>query len=286
MPANSSVSYIYRHTLPVRIMHWINVLCFFVLLMSGLNIFNAHPALNFGRSSYNGRPPVLEMKVVQADNGQWQGRTTILGHAFDTTGVLGLSVDPDGELAARGFPAWLTIPSGQWLAMARRWHLFFAWLFVINGICYLAYVLASRHLQRDLVPTRRDISSIGQSVRDHLVFRHPHGEAARHYNVLQKLAYLGVILILLPLIILMGWAMSPMLDSLLTGWVDILGGRQTARTIHFIVAWLLVAFVFVHVFEVIVSGVWNNMRSMISGRYAIATDNEKEDHEENKYGEK
>lgn len=261
--------YIYRHTLPVRLMHWINVLCFFVLLMSGLNIFNAHPALNLGQSTYNGRPPVLEMKVVQSASGQYSGQTVILGHAFDTTGVLGLSRGPDGWLSARGFPVWATIPSAQWLAMARRWHLFFAWLFVINGVCYVAYALASRHMQRDLAPTSRDIGSIGQSVRDHLRFRHPRGEAAKHYNVLQKLTYLAVIFILLPLIILMGWAMSPMLDTLPTGWVDLFGGRQTARTIHFIVAWLLVAFVLVHVFEVIVSGVWNNMRSMISGRYAI-----------------
>lgn len=275
MSANPRLSYIYRHTLPVRLMHWINVLCFVVLLMSGLNIFNAHPALNLGKSTYNGEPPVLEMKVVQSASGQYAGKTIILGHAFDTTGVLGLSTGPDGWLSARGFPAWATIPSAQWLAMARRWHLFFAWLFVINGLCYVAYAVTSRHLQRDLAPTRRDIGSISQSVKDHLRFRHPRGEAAKHYNVLQKLTYLAVIFILLPLVILMGWAMSPMLDSLFTGWVDIFGGRQTARTIHFIVAWLLVAFVLVHVFEVIVSGVWNNMRSMISGRYAIEAEEDK-----------
>ncbi|HEX5539160.1 MAG TPA: cytochrome b/b6 domain-containing protein, partial [Methylophilaceae bacterium] len=137
MPADSRVSYIYRHTLPVRIMHWINVLCFFALLMSGLNIFNAHPALNLGKSTYNGRPPVLEMKVVQNASGEYRGQTVILGHTFDTTGQFGLSRGPDGWLSGRGFPAWATIPSTQWLAMARRWHLFFAWLFVINGICYL-----------------------------------------------------------------------------------------------------------------------------------------------------
>lgn len=268
----ANLVYIYRHTLPVRLMHWINVLCFVVLLMSGLNIFNAHPALNLGKSTYNGRPPVLEMKVVQTASGQYAGKTSILGHEFDTTGVLGLSAGAGGSLSARGFPAWATIPSGQWLAMARRWHLFFAWLFVINGLCYVTYAVISRHLQRDLAPTPRDIGSIGQSVRDHLRFRHPRGEAAKHYNVLQKLTYLAVIFILLPLVILMGWAMSPMLNALLPGWVDLLGGRQTARTIHFIVAWLLVAFVFVHVFEVIVSGVWNNMRSMVSGRYAIKTE--------------
>jgi thiosulfate reductase cytochrome b subunit len=87
--------------------------------------------------------------------------------------------------------------------------------------------------------------------------------------VLQKSAYLVVIFVLLPLIILMGLAMSPWLDSLFAGWVDIFGGRQAARTIHFIVAWLLVAFVFIHVFEVIITGLWNNLRSMITGRYRV-----------------
>lgn len=90
--------------------------------------------------------------------------------------------------------------------------------------------------------------------------------------MLQKLTYLIVIFGLLPLIILMGWAMSPWLDSVLPGWVDIFGGRQSARTIHFIVAWLLVAFVLIHVFEVVVTGVWNNLRSMITGRYRVTTE--------------
>jgi thiosulfate reductase cytochrome b subunit len=262
---------IYRHTLPVRLMHWINVLCLVVLLMSGLNIFNAHPALNIGKSSYNGRPPILELKAEETEAGQLLGKTNILGYEFDTTGILGASRDIDGEFTERGFPSWATIPGPQWLAMARRWHLFFAWLFVINGICYLSYSFLTRHIQRDLAPTRHDWASIWQSIKDHIRFRHPTGEAARHYNVLQKLAYLSVIFVLLPLIILMGWAMSPLLNSLIPGWVDLFGGRQTARTIHFIVAWLLVAFVFVHVFEVIITGVWNNMRSMITGRYRIET---------------
>ena len=116
---------------------------------------------------------------------------------------------------------------------------------------------------------RPELRSIGQSIVDHLHFRHPSGEASKRYNVLQKLAYLIVIFVLLPLVILMGLAMSPGFDALWPGWVDIFGGRQSARTIHFIVAWLLVAFVLIHVFEVIVTGFWNNMRSMITGRYRV-----------------
>ena len=259
----------YRHTLPVRIMHWINVVALTLLFMSGLNIFSAHPALYWGKSSYTGKGPVLQIQARQTDDGEIIGVTRLFDREFETTGALGAGAGPDGESIARTFPSWLTVPDNRWLSMARRWHFFFAWVFVINGLCYLAYTIASRHLGRDLAPTATDWRSIGRSILDHLRFRHPTGEAAKRYNVLQKIAYLGVIFVLLPLIVLMGFAMSPWLDSLITGWVDLFGGRQSARTIHFIVAWLLVAFVLIHVFEVIVSGLWNHLRSMITGRYRI-----------------
>src|SRR5512143_677365 len=273
----AQASWYQRHTWPVRLMHWINVLAFVLLLLSGLQIFNAHPALYWGKSSYNGRPPILQMGARVDAQGNPVGVTRIFGHEFNTTGVLGLSAGMDGQPTERGFPAWITLPSQQWLAMARRWHFFFAWVLVVNGFAYLTYTLASRHLVRDLMPTPSDWLSIGQSIKDHLLLRHAQGEAARRYNILQKLTYLGVIFVLFPLLILMGWAMSPGLNALLPGWVDVFGGRQSARTIHFVVAWLLVGFVFIHLFEVIVSGFWNNLRSMISGRYRIA--DEKHAHE-------
>jgi thiosulfate reductase cytochrome b subunit len=259
----------YRHTLPVRVMHWINVVALTILFLSGLNIFSAHPALYWGKSSYTGRGPFFEISAKENANGDLVGVTRLFGHNFTTTGVLGASAGDEGDRVPRAFPSWLTIPDSRWLAMARRWHLFFAWVFVLNGLCYLGYVIASRHLSRDLAPTRKDWRSIGASIIDHLRFRHPAGEEAKRYNVLQKLAYLAVIFILLPLVILMGFAMSPWLDSFLPGWVDIVGGRQSARSIHFVVAWLLVAFVLIHVFEVIVSGFWNQLRSMITGRYRV-----------------
>ena len=268
--ARRSGSYLYyRHTLPVRLMHWINVVALTILLLSGLNIFSAHPALYWGKSSYTGRPPLFEISTREDGEGDPVGVTTIFGHDFVTTGVLGASEGPDGDLVERAFPSWLTIPDSRWLAMARRWHFFFAWVFVLNGLAFLVYAFASGHVRRDLWPSREDWGSIGQSIIDHVRFRHPTGEAAKRYNVLQKLTYLAVIFILLPLVILMGFAMSPRLDSLFPGWVDLFGGRQSARTIHFIVAWLLVAFVLVHVFEVIVSGFWNHLRSMITGRYRV-----------------
>jgi thiosulfate reductase cytochrome b subunit len=198
--------------------------------------------------------------------------TSILGHDFVTTGWLGASAGPDGDDVERTFPSWLTIPGGRWLAMARRWHFFFAWVLVINGLCYLAYAVGSRHLGRDLAPDRADWRSVGRSFLDHLRFRHPTGEAAKRYNVLQKLTYMIVIFVLVPFTILMGLAMSPRLDTLLPGWVDLVGGRQSARTLHFIAAWLIVLFVLIHLFEAIVAGFWNELRSMITGRYRVHTE--------------
>jgi thiosulfate reductase cytochrome b subunit len=269
--ASSDGRLYYRHRLPVRIMHWINMLVLVLLLMSGLQIFNAYPALYWGQSSYSGRPPLLAISAKQGADGALSGVTQFLGHTFNTTGVLGASSE-NGELSERAFPSWATIPGTQWLAMGRRWHLFFVWVFVVNGAAYVIYSIVSRHLERDLTPTKKDWRSIIPSIVEHVRFRHPTGEAAKHYNVLQKLTYLAVIFGLLPLIILMGWALSPTLDTVIPGWVDAFGGRQSARTIHFIVAWLLVAFVLVHVFEVIVSGLWNNLRSMINGRYRVPPD--------------
>jgi thiosulfate reductase cytochrome b subunit len=268
MPAVSRVYLYRRHALYVRICHWINVLAVLLLLASGLQIFNAHPSLYWGKSSYSGDPPVLTLRAARAMDGTRMGVTTVLGREFDTTGVLGLSSE-NGALTARGFPSWMTVPGPRWLAMGRRWHFFFAWVFVINGLVYLALAARSRHVTGELLPDRRDWRTIGRSIKDHLLLKHPHGEAAKRYNVLQKLAYLAVIFVLLPLIVLLGLAMSPGLNALWPGWVDILGGRQSARTLHFIAAWLLVLFVLVHVFQVVVSGFWNNLRSMITGRYEI-----------------
>jgi thiosulfate reductase cytochrome b subunit len=270
-PAATGYLY-YRHTLPVRIMHWINVIALTILLMSGLSIFNAHPALYWGSSSYSGASPVLEMRAVDRGELGYKGVTRVLGHEYDTTGVLGLSKQADGRLAPRGFPWWATIPDNQWLSLARSWHFFFAWVLLINGLFYVGYSAATRHLSRDLAPDRSDWRSFGRSIADHLKFRHPTGEAAKRYNVLQKIAYLSVIFVVVPLVILMGIAMSPWMDSAFPGWVNLFGGRQSARTIHFIAAWLLVAFVLIHVFEVIVSGLWNHLRSMITGRYRIRTE--------------
>ncbi len=275
--ASAVRSYLYeRHALLVRITHWINVVAFVLLLMSGLQIFNAHPSLYWGKSSYTGDPPLLRMMAKRAPNGERIGVTRVFEHEFETTGLFGLSRDPNGVLTERGFPSWLTVPGSRWLAMGRRWHFFFAWVFVVNGLLYLAYSISSRHLARDLLPGATEWRTVGRSIKDHLLFRHPRGEAAKRYNVLQKITYLIVIFGLLPLVILLGLAMSPWLNSLWPGGVDLVGGRQSARTLHFVTAWALVLFVLIHVFEVIVSGVWNNLRSMITGRYRVRTEEKRD----------
>ena len=257
---------IYRHRLPVRLMHWINVVCLTILLMSGLNIFNAHPALYWGRES-TFADPWVSIGAQNTPEGPI-GVTRIAGREFVTTGVLGLS-DVDGQPTARAFPSWATIPGPQWLAMGRNWHLFFAWIFVINGICYVLYAIFSRHLSRDLLPTRHELRRIGTSLKDHLLFRHPTGDAAKRYNVLQSLTYLVVIFVLLPLVVICGLAMSPRLNAAFPGWVDLLGGRQSARTLHFLAAAGLLLFTLIHLFEVIVAGVWNEIRSMVTGWYVL-----------------
>jgi thiosulfate reductase cytochrome b subunit len=260
----------YRHRLPVRLMHWINVISFFLMLMSGLGIFNAHPALYWGRESHFATP-LLAITAQAGPDGLPHGVTRIGGHRFDTDGILGASrVKDDALPSARAFPSWATIPGRQSLATARNWHLFFAWVFAVNGLAYVAYTIFSGHLRHDLVPTGGELRGIRRSIADHLRFKHPSGEAARRYNVLQNLTYLLVIFGLLPLIVVAGMAMSPRLDALFGGgWVDLLGGRQSARTLHFIAAASLLGFVIVHVFEVIVTGLWNNLRSMVTGYYRL-----------------
>lgn len=264
-----TTAWIYRHRPMVRLTHWINVLCLTVLVMSGLQIFNAHPALYWGERSDPDKA-LFSLTAMRDASGSITGVTRVLNHAFDTTGILGASRDNAGELQRRGFPAWATLPGMQWLAMSRRWHLFFAWLFVANGLLFLLYAVISRHLANDLIPWWQDLRGIGRSLLDHLLFRHPKGEAARHYNVLQKITYTLVIFGLGPLIVLTGLTMSPMMDATFPQLLTLFDGRQSARTIHFITAFAFIAFVLIHVFMVVVSGVWNNMRSMITGWYEVS----------------
>jgi len=260
---SETLTWTYRHALPVRVGHWINAISLIILIMSGLQIFNAHPALYWGnRSDHN--EALLSIRPVRIEGGNIKGITTILGHPFDTTGILGYS-----DQTVRAFPAWATIPGPRWLAMGRQWHLFFAWIFVLTGLLFVSYSVASRHLSRDLLPSRWDMRGIGRAIQDHFFFRHAAGEAARRYNVLQKLAYIAVLFGLAPLIVLTGLSMSPTIDAAFPSLLHLFGGRQGARTIHFIACFTFVGFIVIHVFQVIITGCFNNLRSMITGWFAI-----------------
>lgn len=258
-----------RHALVTRLTHWINAACLGVLLLSGLQIFNAWPSLYWGQYGADGDRALLSIGTSRT-HGQVQGYLQVGGATVPTTGVLGVS-RADGRPAERAFPAWLTLPAWQDLAEGRRWHFFFAWCFVANGSVYLAYGLLSGHLRRDLVPAPAQLAPrhLWRELVAHARLRFPRGEEARRYNVLQKLSYLGVVAVLLPLMVLTGLTMSPGMNAAAPFLLDLFGGRQSARAIHFITASLVVLFVLVHLAMVLLSGVWNNLRSMITGRYAI-----------------
>ncbi|EPC00989.1 hypothetical protein L861_10480 [Litchfieldella anticariensis FP35 = DSM 16096] len=258
---------IQRHSAFTRVWHWVNAVCLLVLLMSGLQIFNAHPALYWGKDSHFDSP-ALSIRAMSGNDGELRGITQVGTYRFDTTGVLGVSGPRDAR-ERRAFPAWITLPSPRWLAAGRQWHFLAAWIFVPMLIAYLLYLVISGQLRRRLLPRRREWRSIGHTLYEHLRLRFPKGEEARHYNLLQKLAYLLVLFVITPLIILTGLTMSPTMDATWPWLLDVFGGRQSARTIHFLCALALVGFFLIHIVLVLVSGVVNNLRSMITGRYVL-----------------
>jgi len=265
----------YRHSVAVRLTHWINALVLVLLLMSGLRLFNYHPALYWGNDGYKGLPSFISIAALEdIETDEPVGVTTIAGHNFITTGVLGVAYDAEGEPVAGAFPNWMTLPGGPGLALARDWHFAMAWLFVLNAVVYLLFGLFSGHFRRDLLPTGAELRPrhILGDIWNHIRLRRPRGAAARRYNVLQKLAYVVVVFVLLPVMVLTGLTMSPAVTAAMPFLFDMFGGRQSARTIHFLVANLLVLFVLVHLIQVVLTGVFNNMRSMITGRFAIRTE--------------
>ncbi|MBE7218730.1 MAG: cytochrome b/b6 domain-containing protein [Caulobacteraceae bacterium] len=258
---------IYRHTVLVRLGHWINAAVVFLLIGTGLNIFNAHPRLYWGHAGENADPALLSIGAQPGPGGAMRGVLQVGPLHLDTTGVLGLS-QSQGQAQARAWPDWITIPSFTDLADARHWHFLLAWILVINGLIYLAWSLLSRHVQRDLWPTWNDLRAIPRSVWDHVRLKHPRGDAAKRYNVLQRLAYLGLILAVMGMIAT-GLTMSPGIDAAAPWMLDLFGGRQSARTLHFAFASAIVLFIFVHLAEVVLAGPINEVRSMITGRYAV-----------------
>lgn len=214
-----------RHSLLVRLWHWINALAVITLIMSGASISNAHPRLYWGQYGAN----------------------------------------PDRAwLILPEFPGWMTIPSYYSLADGRLWHFFFAWVLAISLSIYLTAGVASGRLWRtyriagpDLAPNK-----LWDQIRSHARLRFgSHAE----YNTLQKLAYLMVVVLLIPIAIATGMALSPGLDAAFHWLPAMFGGRPSARSIHFIVATALAAFLIGHVLLVLLSHPVSLLRGMVTG---------------------
>ncbi len=251
----------YRHPLSRRINHWINAAVVILLLMTGLQIFNAHPALYWGKYGSEFDKPLI---MMAGNNGK--GQLHVGSHVVNTTGVLGWSAG--GE---RGFPAWATIPGEQNLAAGRNWHFFLAWVLIVNGLAYYLFGLRNRHLRTDILPNAADLApkNLAHDIGQHARLRFPKGRDSNRYHILQKLAYAALAFVFLPGMILTGLSMSPGADAVWPGIVDLLGGRHSARTLHFVFMTLTVGFIVVHVLAVLLAGFLNQMRAMITGWWAF-----------------
>jgi len=257
-----STTLVYRHNRITRSTHWINALALMILLMSGLQIFNAHPLLYWGSTS---EPERAFFSIGAAnDDGDMRGYVQLYGGQIDTTGYLGVQPGALGP-SARAFPSWLTVPGYYSLADARRWHFFFGWLFALNGLLYVFYNLAVGHLRKFFF-TVADAKRVPAMIAYYLHLRKQSPQQGE-YNPLQKMAYTSVFVILTPAVLLSGMAMSPQLDVAFHWLPALFGGRQSARAFHFILAFGFVSFVFGHVFMVLTQGVFNNLRSMTTGWY-------------------
>jgi thiosulfate reductase cytochrome b subunit len=284
---------VYRHPLPVRVWHWVNALCFFLLILSGLHIFNYHPRLYLGHDGYYDHP---EGDLLgYGDERHWGHDIGYYdyGAVFEITGPLDLSdptswvrigsvkiptthilgvVEGEGIYQFRhAFPRWLRVPTKPHLGIARSWHFMMAWLLFFSISSYLIYVVLSARLWRVLLPEREQIGAraILKDIWMHIRLKHATGREALRYNLLQKLSYLVVLFILIPLMIATGMTMSNSAIAAFPWLIDLFQGRQTARTIHFIGAILLLIFFFIHVFQLFVAGFWREVRSIVTGYYYI-----------------
>jgi thiosulfate reductase cytochrome b subunit len=232
---NGQKEWIIRHSLAVRVCHWINAAAFFGLLVTGFAIFVTYPELYWGQVGYRGHEPSFGLADLGIENNPW---------------------------------AWIDGPR-RW---GRNYHFTFAWIFVINGLTYLALGLLRRRLMSRMLPTRHELTMrhLAADIRSHLHLRMPGSVAADGYNILQKLSYLVVIFVLSPLIVITGLGQSPAITTVAPWLLDTFGGHQSLRTLHMISILLLTLFVLVHVFQVFVSGFVNEMRSMITGRFAVS----------------
>ncbi|MEP7240716.1 MAG: cytochrome b/b6 domain-containing protein [Devosia sp.] len=253
----------HRQSWLTRLTHWVWAVAMFFLLLSGLQVFNARPNLYIGQQSGFGfENSVLDIVALNTQDGP-RGHTTVLGQSFDTTGVLGLSGSA-AQPSFTAFPGWATIPSYRDLGTGRVVHFFFAWILVGTLAIWLINALATGHLWRDIIIKPRDIRELPADIINHIRLKFEHGTS---YSPLQKIAYFGVLVIAFPLIILTGLTMSPGMDAAWPWLLDLFGGRQTARTIHFLTMVAFVLFFVVHIIMVILANPINELRSMITGYY-------------------
>ena len=252
---NLAGSLVRRHTRITRISHWTWAVCLFFLLLTGLQIFNAHPALYWGDQSGFG----FDNAVLRVGARDGQGYVEMFGTRFDGLGILGAS-----NGVARAFPQWSTIPSGVDLATGRVIHFFFAWVFVATLALWLLGAVFSGHLLRDLVMRRTHWVRLWSDVRDHLRLRFRH---TARYGPLQRISYGVVLFVLFPAMVLTGLAMSPGANAAAHWLPEMLGGRQSARTLHFAAAAALTGFFLIHVAMVMFAGPVNEMRAILTGWY-------------------
>ena len=258
----------YRHPLPVRLWHWLNALTIVVLLLTGLLLFDIHPRLYWGDDGHVGMPAFFSIAATDRNAPVLHTELQIGSHRWDVSGVLGLAVD-DG-FGAKDF---LVVPApADWdFGATRGWHFLFAWVLVICSILYVIYLFTSGRLAARWWPERGELGlrSVANEFWQHLRLRRAHGKAARQYNLFQKLSYLTVIFVLIPVLLLSGLTMSNSATAAFPDLFLLFGGRQSARSVHFFAAMLLLAFILVHVFQVFVAGFFSLMRSMITGRYVV-----------------
>jgi thiosulfate reductase cytochrome b subunit len=224
-----------RHSAAVRATHWITTLCFFALLVSGVEIVISHPRFYWGEAGNVLTPPLFVLPIPAS-------RASVpTGYGF---------VLPD---------------QNGW---SRSLHFQSAWALVFTGLLYTISGLLTRHIRANLLPAATDLTwgAFSRTIADHLRFQPPSEAESRSYNVLQRLTYLCVIFALFPLMIWTGLAMSPAIASAFPAAVMVFGGQQSARTIHFFGTLLLVVFLLVHIAMVWRAGFRNRVRAMIAGR--------------------
>ncbi len=254
----------YRHSFVTRLTHWLTAVAMLVLIMSGLQIFNAAPYLD---ASDKSDPAHRVLAIGAAGPGGNVGTTRLFGHTFVTTHALGYTDSGQGGESDRAFPGWSTLPAYQDLASGRVWHFFFSWILLLAGLAYAVSAIVRKDLNL-IVLRPADLPKLLPMQLYYLRLR-PEPPEHGKYNPLQKAGYTVVLFLLVPFAIVTGLALSPGIDAIAGPLTALLGGRQFARTWHFVSMLLIIGFTFGHVALVATTGVANNMRSMILGTYRL-----------------